>query len=287
MIKSNPFTKKNNKNNNNSSRKDHNSKNNNSRFSCLNDDIKLLDVGVDITPSPDIKVKIKNKEKDKEINTRFDILKTEEPIENNDRQRQRGSTNNVFRNIRSPILKKEIEVKPFVYKESEFPDIITNAKHIDTVIVSNTIEEPILETNLEATILEANNSYIKAINKAIVVEEVEVEVEDIVVVEPGCVSIVRNYKTGKVEVIYGSKTDEQKRLDGLEKDLNYHMNKTITQMSIRWEERRQKYDDYHGQGAFKEQYGYEVVYGDEYSDGEEDDLASNEYYEYEYGYESE
>ena len=287
MIKSNPFTKKNNKNNNNSSRKDHNSKNNNSRFSCLNDDIKLLDIGVDITPSPDIKVKIKNKEKekDKEINTRFDILKTEEPIENNDirdRQRQRGSTNNVFRNIRSSILKKEIEVKPFVYKESEFPDIITNAKHIDTVIVSNTIEDTIEDTIEEPL---PNNSYIKAINKAIVVEEVEVE--DIVVVEPGCVSIVRNHQTGKVEVIYGSKTEEQKRLDGLEKDLNYHMNKTITQMSIRWEERRQKYDDYHGQGAFKEQYGYEVIYGDEYSDGEDDDIDSNEYYEYEYGYESE
>ena len=276
MIKSNPFTKKNNKNNNNSSRKDHNSKNNNSRFSCLNDDIKLLDVGVDITPSPDIKVKIKNKEKEKEINTRFDILKTEEPIENNDRQRQRGSTNNVFRNIRSPILKKEIEVKPFVYKESEFPDIITNAKHIDIVSNTNTIEEPILET----TNLEPNNSYIKAINKAIVVEEVEVD--NVIVVDPGCVSIVRNHKTGKVEVIYGSKTEEQKRLEDLAKDLNYHMNKTITQMSIRWEEHRQKYDDYHGQGAYKEQYGYEVVYGDEYSDGEDDDIDSNEYYEYEY-----
>ena len=60
------------------------------------------------------------------------------------------------------------------------------------------------------------------------------------------------------------------------------MNKTITQMSIRWEEHRQKYDDYHGQGAYKEQYGYEVVYGDEYSDGEDDDIDSNEYYEYEY-----
>ena len=103
-------------------------------------------------------------------------------------------------------------------------------------------------------------------------------------VEPGWVCFTKDKKTGKSKVIYGPLTEEQKQYERIryleDNDLKYNMYKAIERMSVRWRDYKEQFDELHGEGAYKEKYGCDPIYGEEDSDSEGDsDEDSDDDYE--------
>jgi hypothetical protein len=94
------------------------------------------------------------------------------------------------------------------------------------------------------------NSYKKAIrHENIVVQDKRL------IVKPGWVSIVK-HKSGKSDIIYGPKTEYQKKIEYLRTNLNHQMGLAISNMEERWIRHEQIYNSLHGENAFNERYGY-------------------------------
>ena len=260
MKASNPF-----KNNNN------NNKNVNNRFNCLKEDPLPQ-----ILPQPQAKSKPQQQVESISLNNRFDSLKESNEIRDEFRDEVKSRpmpSRSVFRRNKLPeVLIKPVS-KPFIYKQDEFPDIMSSSNKVKDLAVD--IEEAAIDI---IYVKDTTNSYNKAIIKTNTKLDENVE-EKQRNVNPGWVSIVRNYNTGKTQLIYGPKTTEQKQREFLENNLNHHMINAITNMSIRWDRDKQKYDDIHGQGSFQDNYGYVPTYGEEYSNINEndDDYEDDEY----------
>jgi hypothetical protein len=121
---------------------------------------------------------------------------------------------------------------------------------------------------------DSQNSYKKAIRHENVVVE-----DKSLIVKPGWVSIVKS-EAGKSTIIYGPKTEYQKKVEYLRKNLNHQMCVAISNMEERWIRHEQIYNSLHGENAFNERYGYVPTCDlDDYDDYNHSDDDSD--YEYE------
>ena len=257
MKASNPF-----KNNNNN-------KNVNNRFNCLKEDPLPQ-----ILPQPQAKSKPQQQVESISLNNRFDSLKESNEIRDEFRDEVKSRpmpSRSVFRRNKLPEVSIKPVSKPFIYKQDEFPDIMSSSNKVKDLAAD-------VDTESGIYVKDTTNSYNKAIIKTNTKLDENVE-EKQRKVNPGWVSIIRNYNTGKTQLIYGPKTTEQKQRDFLENNLNHHMINAITNMSIRWDRDKQKYDDIHGPGSFQDNYGYVPTYGEEYSNINENENENDDDYE--------
>ena len=269
----------NNKPNNNNSKKNSNSNRNNSnnksnkqpstRFNFVNDEPK-------VKAEPKVKVEPKvNKPNNDNVfiqkpkNDRFNMAKlTEEdsvPVLRNE-----YDTIN-----RKPVTNLIHSVNPI--------HVIANNKPIENItdIMVDVKVEQFPELNLRAqnkTSVENDNNNQNSYKKAIRHENVVVE-DKRVIVKPGWVSIVKS-EAGKSTIIYGPKTEYQKKVEYLRKNLNHQMCVAISNMEERWIRHEQIYNSLHGDNAFNERYGYVPTCDlDDYDDYNHSDDDSD--YEYE------
>jgi hypothetical protein len=261
----------NNKPNNNNSKKNSNSNRNNSnnksnkqpstRFNFVNDEPK-----VKVEP----KVNKPNNDNvfiQKPKNDRFNMAKLteEEPLLRNeyDSINRKPFTNLIHSvnpnpvNITTVVNNKSIENNTDV-KVEQFPELLLRPKNKTSVENNN----------------DNQNSYKKAIRHENVVVE-----DKRLIVKPGWVSIVKS-EAGKSTIIYGPKTEYQKKVEYLRKNLNHQMSVAISNMEERWTRHEQIYNSLHGENAFNERYGYVPTCDlDDYNDYNHSDDDSD--YEYE------
>jgi hypothetical protein len=161
--------------------------------------------------------------------------------------------------------------------------VIANNKPIEnnTDIKVDVKVEQFPELNLRAqnkTSVENDNNNQNSYKKAIRHENVVVEDKSLIV-KPGWVSIVKS-EAGKSTIIYGPKTEYQKKVEYLRKNLNHQMCVAISNMEERWIRHEQIYNSLHGENAFNERYGYVPTCDlDDYDDYNHSDDDSD--YEYE------
>ena len=258
--------------NSNSNRNNSNNKSNkqpSTRFNFVNDEPK-----VKVEPKVNTPTKKPNNDNvfiQKPKNDRFNMAKLteEEPM-------------SVLRNEYDTINRKPVtnlihSVNPVI--------VIANNKPIENItdIMVDVKVEQFPELNLRAqnkTSVEnsndndSQNSYKKAIRHENVVVE-----DKRVIVKPGWVSIVKS-EAGKSTIIYGPKTEYQKKVEYLRKNLNHQMCVAISNMEERWIRHEQIYNSLHGENAFNERYGYVPTCDlDDYDDYNHSDDDSD--YEYE------
>lgn len=280
---SNNKTNNNSKKNSNSNRNNSNNKSNkqpSTRFNFVNDEPK---VKVETKVKTETKSNLKKPNNDnifiqKPKNDRFNMSKLteEEPALRNelDGINKKPVTNIIHTPSIPPIpvnnkpidniidVNVNVGVNVGVKEAEQFPELLLRPKNKNTVDNNN----------------DSQNSYKKAIrHENIVVEDKRV------IVKPGWVSIVKN-KSGKSDIIYGPKTEYQKKIEYLRTNLNHQMGIAISNMEERWTRHEQIYDSLHGENAFKERYGYVPTCDlDDY----DDDNNSDEDSDYEYEYETE
>jgi hypothetical protein len=195
----------------------------------------------------------------------------EEEIQRNDqRNEQRNELrNNYSQNI--PIIQSSVPIAIHnpepnmlpIIKENDFPDLKSISQN---KVTKNTNSN--------------TNSYKKAINYENIPDECEENKKPIV--PTGWVYIVKN-KTEKSDIIYGPKTEEQKRKEYLSTNLNYQMCLSISNMEEKWNRYEQLYDSFHGENAFRERYGYVPTYDtdDDDYDYDETEPSDDDYDDYE------
>jgi hypothetical protein len=272
----------NNKNRSNNKSNNNNNKNNkqpNTRFNFISEELKTKeeksksDKPKDNKPKEEKSKEEKPKEQkpksDKPKNDRFNMEKLMVEEENQRNEQRNELRNNYSQNI--PIIQSSVPIAIHnpepnivqIIKEDDFPDLKTISQN---KVTKNTISN--------------TNSYKKAINY----ENIPVECEENKkpIVPTGWVYIVKN-KTGKSDIIYGPKTEEQKRKEYLSTNLNYQMCLSISNMEEKWNRYEQLYDSFHGENAFRERYGYVPTYDtdeDDY-DYDETEPSDDDYDDYE------
>jgi hypothetical protein len=275
----------NNKNRSNNKNNNKNNKQANTRFNFISEELKAKeeksksDKPKENKPKEEKPKENKPKEQkpksDKPKNDRFNIekLMVEEEIQRNDqRNEQRNELrNNYSQNI--PIIQSSVPIAIHnpepnmlpIIKENDFPDLKSISQN---KVTKNTNSN--------------TNSYKKAINYENIPDECEENKKPIV--PTGWVYIVKN-KTGKSDIIYGPKTEVQKRKEYLSTNLNYQMCLSISNMEEKWNRYEQLYDSFHGENAFRERYGYVPTYDtddDDYDyDYNETDPSDDDYDDYE------
>uniref|UniRef100_A0A6C0IA30 Uncharacterized protein n=1 Tax=viral metagenome TaxID=1070528 RepID=A0A6C0IA30_9ZZZZ len=171
-------------------------------------------------------------------------------------------------------------------------NVITQSKPIEQTKTQNNLNSfPVLglgkatssDTKIKEPTPIINNSYSKAIKHENAVVVVEEDKDELIrkSVKPGWISIFKN-KSGKTEMVYGPKTDEEKQKDFEKSSMKYQMYLAITRMEERWKREKQHYDDMNGPNAFNERYGYRPTY-----DSDDDNLDDSSDSEYETDYETE
>ena len=248
-------------NNNNNSKKNSNSNRNNSnnksnkqpstRFNFVNDEPT-----VKVEPKVNTTTKKPNNDNvfiQKPKNDRFNMAKlTEEepvpvPVLRNEYDTiNRKPVTNLIHSV-NPIhviannkpIENNTDIKVDV-KVEQFPELNLRLKNKTSVenINSNDNDN------------DNQNSYKKAIRHENVVVE-----DKRVIVKSGWVSIVKS-EAGKSTIIYGPKTEYQKKVEYLRKNLNHQMCVAISNMEERWIRHEQIYNSLHGENAFNERYGY-------------------------------
>ena len=287
------FTPVNNNKNksNNKSNSNKNNKQPNTRFNFINEELKakeeksksekpkeykLKDDKPKENKPKDDKPKEHKSKSDKPKNDRFNMEKLmveEEMPKNDQRNDQRNDQKEELRNNYSQnshitqssvpitIHNPEPTILPII-KENDFPDL-------KSITQNKTINNSNLNTN----------SYKKAVNY----ENIPIECEENKkpIVPTGWVYIVKN-KTGKSDIIYGPKTEEQKRKEYLSTNLNYQMCLSISNMEEKWNRYEQLYDSFHGENVFRERYGYVPTYDtDEDTYDYETESSEEDYDDYE------
>jgi len=269
----------NNKNRSNNKSNNKNNKQPNTRFNFISEELKTKeeksksDKPKDNKPKEEKSKEEKPKEQkpksDKPKNDRFNMEKLMVEEENQRNEQRNELRNNYSQNI--PIIQSSVPIAIHnpepnivqIIKEDDFPDLKTISQN---KVTKNTISN--------------TNSYKKAINY----ENIPVECEENKkpIVPTGWVYIVKN-KTGKSDIIYGPKTEEQKRKEYLSTNLNYQMCLSISNMEEKWNRYEQLYDSFHGENAFRERYGYVPTYDtdeDDY-DYDETEPSDDDYDDYE------
>jgi hypothetical protein len=271
----------NNKNRSNNKNNNKNNKQANTRFNFISEELKAKeeksksDKPKENKPKEEKSKEQKPKEQkpknDKPKNDRFNMekLMVEEEIQRNDQRNE--LRNNYSQNI--PIIQSSVPIaihnpEPNIFpiiKENDFPDLKSISQN---KVTKNTNSN--------------TNSYKKAINYENIPDECEENKKPIV--PTGWVYIVKN-KTGKSDIIYGPKTEVQKRKEYLSTNLNYQMCLSISNMEEKWNRYEQLYDSFHGENAFRERYGYVPTYDtdeDDYDyDYNETDPSDDDYDDYE------
>jgi hypothetical protein len=274
-------------NNNNNSKKNSNSNRNNSnnksnkqpstRFNFVNDEPTVkVEPKVKLEPKVNTTTKKPNNDNvfiQKPKNDRFNMAKlTEEdsvPVLRNEYDTiNRKPVTNLIHSLNPVIVianNKPIENITDIMvdvKVEQFPELNLRLKNKTSV------------ENINSNDNDNQNSYKKAIRHENVVVE-----DKRVIVKPGWVSIVKS-EAGKSTIIYGPKTEYQKKVEYLRKNLNHQMCVAISNMEERWIRHEQIYNSLHGENAFNERYGYVPTCDlDDYDDYNHSDDDSN--YEYE------
>ena len=222
-------------------------------------------------------------------NNRFSSLKSTESINvflspptnsnNNNSNNNNNNNSNRFNSIskyssrHSNNNSNTVSVNDRVHVQSNdhFPELTSNKPAtpvIDTVKESPSVIQPNKPMSLAEMVKGGN------IKEQKLKEELAKEKAKANILKPGWVYFNKNSKSGKTAFIYGPKTIYQKKIEQkevLENNLNYQMNEAISRLIIRWDQEKQKYDDYHGFGMFQARYGYEPIYDDYDSDYDSDD----------------
>jgi hypothetical protein len=165
--------------------------------------------------------------------------------------------------------KKTESIKPIalaIINNDFFPALGLSKKQHDKNVDDKNVDDKIPSTN---------NSYLKAIrheNVIIISEEVDKDEQRRKAVKPGWVSIFKN-KSGKKELVYGPKTEEEKQKEFQESSMNYQMYLAISRMEKRWELEKQRYNAINGPNAYNERYGYVPTYD---SDDDENDTTDSD-----------
>lgn len=221
-------------------------------------------------------------------NNRFSFIDEELNLEQKPKiNEKRNEGPNLFsRQLRNTVSQPKSVEQPKIQDDlNTFPLLVIGSKEKEKEQVTFPILSLSKTTNSDIKNQEPNpllnNSYSKAIrreNVVIVVEEDKDEVRR-KSVKPGWVSIFKN-KSGKTEIVYGPKTEEEKQKAYQDSSMNYQMYLAITRMEERWKLEKQRYDAIHGQNAYNDSYGYTPTYeSDDDYDDEESDCDSD--YEYE------
>lgn len=286
MLKSDINNKPNNnsKKNSNSNRNNSNNKSNkqpSTRFNFVNDEPKVK-VEPKVKAEPKVNTTIKKPNNDnvfiqKPKNDRFNMAKLteEEPLLRNeyDNINRKPVTNLIHSVNPNPVIviatNKPIENNTDIkvdVKVEQFPEL--------SLRLQNKTSFENINDNDNNNNIENQNSYKKAIRHENVVVE-----DKSLIVKPGWVSIVKS-EAGKSTIIYGPKTEYQKKVEYLRKNLNHQMCVAISNMEERWIRHEQIYNSLHGENAFNERYGYVPTCDlDDYNDYNHSDDDSD--YEYE------
>jgi hypothetical protein len=170
-------------------------------------------------------------------------------------------------------INERVHVQP----NDHFPELTSNKTTtpviIDTIKESTSVIQPNKPMSL-AEMVKGGNIKEKKLKEELAKEKAKVSV-----LKPGWVYFNKKSKSGKTEFMYGPKTLYQKKIEQkeiLENNLNYQMNDAISRLIIRWNQEKQKYDDYHGIGMFQARYGYEPIY-DSDDDSDDSDYDSDDY----------
>ena len=208
-----------------------------------------------------------NNNNNKTNSSRFSFINDELNLEQNPKiNEQRNVRYNLFsRQINNTVTQSKVVEQPKIQDDLKtFPVLgLGKIPSSDTKILEPT---PII-----------NNSYLKAIkHENVVIFEEEDKDNDEVrrkAVKPGWVSIFKN-KSGKREICYGPKTNEERQNEYRDSSMNYQMYLAITRMEERWTLEKQRYDAIHGPDAYNDSYGYTPTYE---SDDESDYDSDYEY----------
>jgi hypothetical protein len=266
--------------NSNSNRNNSNNKSNkqpSTRFNFVNDEPK-----VKVEPKVNTPTKKPNNDNvfiQKPKNDRFNMAKLteEEPmsvLRNEYDTINRKPVTNLIHSVNPVIVianNKPIENITDIMvdvKVEQFPELNLRLKNKTSVENINSNDNDNDNDN------DSQNSYKKAIRHENVVVE-----DKSLIVKPGWVSIVKS-EAGKSTIIYGPKTEYQKKVEYLRKNLNHQMCVAISNMEERWIRHEQIYNSLHGENAFNERYGYVPTCDlDDYDDYNHSDDDSD--YEYE------
>jgi len=175
---------------------------------------------------------------------------------------------------KSEPAKVNVIIPTFINNSEEFFPVLGLSKKVNDKKVD---DKKVDDKNVDDKKVEINNSYSKAIrheNVVIVSQELDKDEEIRKAVKPGWVSIFKN-KSGKRELVYGPKTEQEKRKDFENSSMNYQMYLAISRMEKRWELENQRYNEIHGPNAYNERYGYEATYD---SDNDNDTSDSDDDY---------
>ena len=239
--------------------------------------------------NPFLKSKESNKNK---YNTRFNSLDSDDENKksmsnNNKKQSQYDSSNNSFT---KPFSSRDHNSRDRNRRdnnrmdnnrrdrdnESKLPEQNKN-NHLD---LNNVELFPIMNSRDIDKYVEISNSNISSTNfKDILNNVIKDDTEFIEKIKPGWVEISRSRIKGNNKNIftYGEPTPYFKRLEKMENDLHYTMNKAIIKMSQNWYNYKEDYDELNGQGEYEEMFGLSPVYGPEYeSDLDSDDDNNND-----------
>ena len=269
----------NNKNRSNNKNNNKNNKQANTRFNFISEELKAKeeksksDKPKENKPKEEKPKENKPKEQkpksDKPKNDRFNMEKLMVEEEKQRNEQRNELRNNYSQNI--PIIQSSVPIAIHnpepnmlpIIKENDFPDLKSISQN---KVTKNTNSN--------------TNSYKKAINYENIPDECEENKKPIV--PTGWVYIVKN-KTEKSDIIYGPKTEEQKRKEYLSTNLNYQMCLSISNMEEKWNRYEQLYDSFHGENAFRERYGYVPTYDtdDDDYDYDETEPSDDDYDDYE------
>lgn len=165
------------------------------------------------------------------------------------------------------------------FKNKEWKTKISQEKKKEFSIQE--IEFPALdnqETNLiQSDINNVDVSFVNIVKEALDESKSVLEEQPI---DPGWVSLKLNAQTRRIEIQYGEKTEEVKKLEykeKMEQNLTFAMNKAIINMTKQHLRYAELYDDFNGEGAYENLYRYKNMFNhDEWEDEDEDDNENNE-----------
>ena len=184
---------------------------------------------------------------------------------NNDKIKNDKTENHYDRFFKNKNTKKE-EKKIFNIENQHFPGLLHHSSSS-----SSLSDVPILEINTSTV----NDNVKTFANIASISKNISNDLEELEqIVPPGWVSLQYDKKTKKTIVRYGEKTHnmmEQETREKFKNTLQYRMNNAINQINNNREKYIQYYDEIHGEGSYKNKFGYNSDYSSDIYDIDDDE----------------